>query len=188
MKQNSFILIAALLLLINFPDKQIYDEIPNQSYNPITLGKTQVYISDFRKYSIHFDSLSINLKDKKYVKKITDYGSSQTVAFYREDSGSVLYIKPEQTKETVQIPAIPIIGMEWYESDSTWKYTVVGIGEKFETPKSIFLNCLVIQSEVTSRNNNSGYYSLYLQYYQRGRGYVGTKVGGLVYSYLSLDE
>ncbi|MBA3705446.1 MAG: hypothetical protein H0W84_05970 [Bacteroidetes bacterium] len=181
-------LIILTLTSFTYSDKKNYKEIAGESYHPIVLGQKHTYTADLTKYTMYFDSSFTELGNKKYIKETIDYGDSQTFVYYREENKNIIYFKPDQKQETIEIPAIITIGMVWYESDSTWKYTITGIKETFETPTSIFLNCLVIQSENIDRKANPKHYRLYLQYYQRGRGYIGTKLGGLVYSYLNMDE
>jgi len=184
----STFLIIVVLVAFKYSDKKTYDEISGKSYHPIILDQKHLYAADLTKYSMYYDTSFTEIQGKKYIKKITDYGNSQTVAYYREDKGNVIYIKPKQKLETIEIPANLAIGIVWYESDSTWKYTITCSKETFETPQAIFLNCLVIQSENINHKANPDHYRLYLQYYQRGRGYIGTKVGGLVFSYLTVEE
>ena len=189
MKGKLFIfVIITILTAFRYSGKKAYDEIPGKSYHPVVLGQKYEYVADLTKYSIYFDSSVTEIQGRKYIKQTVDYKSSQTFAYYREEGGNVLYIKPEQNHETIEIPVNPVVGATWYESDSTWKYTITETRETLETPQAIFLNCLVIQSENIDRRANPDHYRLYLQYYQRGRGYIGTKVGGLLNSYLTISE
>ncbi|MBP8192569.1 MAG: hypothetical protein KAX69_03115 [Chitinophagales bacterium] len=164
--------------------KNVYDEIQGKSYHPIIPGIVKNYISDLREYSTLFDTIYSEFNGKRYLRYTHDYGTFQSSAYYREDNGSVIYIKSEKEKETIEIPNNPKIGMIWYEGDSTWKYTITSINEILETPSSTYLNCLVIQSENLDLKKNPNKFQVYMQYYQRGRGFIGTKLGGLIYSYL----
>ncbi len=187
---KAIMFISTLIALTAFTiaDKPTLDEIQGKSYHPIIPGQKLIYKADLSTYSKTFDTTTIELSGKTYIKCTTDYGTSQSIAFYREEGNRVLYIKPNQISETVQIPENPTIGMVWYESDSTWKYTVTSVVETIETPDTKYINCLVIQSENVNRKANPDHYEFYMQYYQRGRGYIGTKLGGLLYSYVTNDK
>lgn len=191
MKKEYILILGFAIMLFGFTnnsDKKVFEEQIGKSYHPIKKGQTDTYIADFNKYTISFDTNFTEIRNKKYLKQTTDYNGSQTIAYYREEDGDILYIKPDQINETIEIPKELKTGFVWYESDSTWKYTIKNSSEHFETPISVFKNCLVIQAENIDKNKSAGYYQIYLQYYQRGRGYVGTKVGGLIYSYLTPSD
>lgn len=188
MKVILFISTLITLTAFTVSEKPTLDEIPGKSYHPIVFGQKLIYKADLSTYSKTFDTTTTELNGKTYIKCTTDFGTSQSIVYYREDGSRVLYIKPNQTTETVQIPENPSIGLVWYESDSTWKYTITSINEMVETPEAKYINCIVIQSENVNRKANPDHFGLYMQYYQRGRGYIGTKLGGLLYSYLTNDK
>lgn len=179
--------IFVFLLITSFSDKKVYNEIPNKTYHPIVLGQKLNYRADFRTYSIYLDTTTTERNGKMYILQTVADGNYKSYAYFRENNDTIIYIKPDQKSETVQIPARPTLGMTWYEGDSTWKYTITGISETLETPISRFTNCLIISSENIDKSANPNHYRLYQQYYQRGRGYVGSKVGGLIYTYLIVE-
>ena len=181
---------SLLLFVSSFKssDKKIYDEIKNKSYHPIIPGERNYYKADFREYSTYFDTVYTEINGLKYLLSTTDYGKFKTFAYYREENGNVIYLKKGQTKETIEIPNNPTIGTIWYEGDSTWKYTITSINDIFETSNIMFINCLVIISENVDTKANTNHYQVYEQYYQKGRGYIGTKLGGIVYSSISLED
>lgn len=186
-----FIIITIILIAITaftFTTKPTFDEIEGKSYHPIVIGQKFIYKTDHSTYSKTFDNATVVINEKSYIKCITNFGYSQSISFYREEGDRVLYIKPNQTLETVQIPENISVGLVWYESDSTWKYTVKSLKETLETPEANYLNCLVIQSENVNYKSNSEYFKQYFQYYQKGRGYIGTKLEGRLYSYVTLNE
>lgn len=184
------LLISTLFTLTAFTvtDKKTLDEIPDKSYHPIVLGQKLTYRADLSTYSMTFDSLPTVINGLTYIKCTTAYETGQSISYYRQDGNRVLYTKSGQITETVEIPENPEVGLVWFESDSTWKYTVIAAKETLETPEANYINCLVIQSENINPNANPGHYQLYLQYFQRSRGYIGTKLGGLLYSYVTIEN
>lgn len=167
---------------------QTYNYKPGESFHPLLPGQKNYYKTDFSTYSISFDSSETEFREKKYLKHTVDNGKTKSFTYYRVENGNVVYIQSHQKSETVEIPSNPVQGMSWYESDSTWKYTVIDTAAILKTPGGKFQNCLVIQSENIDRKANPDHsYRIYMQYYQRGRGYIGTKIGGLLYSYLKIE-
>ena len=173
-------------MAFTYPGKDIYDEIAGKPYFSCLPGEKTTYRTDFGKYSRFCDSALTLIQGKEYFKQTIDYGTSQTIAYYRIDKGTTLYLKPGQSKETMETPADPKEGTVWYESDSTWRYTITNTKATFETPEARFANCLEIQSE--DLRARKGQYSLYTQFHQRGRGYIGTKIGGVLFSYMILPD
>lgn len=179
--------VICIVFSFNLKAKSIYDEIKGASYHPVITGIKKNYLADMREYSTLFDTTYTYINGKRYLAYTHDYGTFKSSAYYREENGKVIYIESKDQKETIEIPDNPTIGMVWYEGDSTWKYTITSINEIFESPTSTYLNCLVIRSENLDLKKTPNKFQVYMQYYQRGRGYIGTKIAGLVYSYLIED-
>lgn len=181
-----YIIIAiGFALLTSFYHITTYDEIKGEPYHPIIAGQKGFYKDHQTIYSFSWDSIPTKISGKEYIKQTINYNNDLSIAYYRNDNGNVVYMKPGQKEETIEVPANPQPGMVWYESDSTWIYKITDLKGKLKTPASKFINCLVIQSEHIE-NNAADKGVLYMQYYQRGRGYVGTKINGQVYSYMLL--
>jgi hypothetical protein len=166
--------------------KMIYKPIEGKSYHPIIAGQNNTYKTNSDPYKMYLDLDTTTFLGRKYIKQTFDYGNSQSFAYYREENGNVIYINADQKKETIEIPAKLEKGMVWYEGDSTWRYTLIGTNELLETPESIFQNCIVIEAENITSKLYQDHKRLYHQHFQRGRGYVGTKLSGQVVSYLSI--
>lgn len=180
--------ISLILSAYTFTGKPKYKELKGASYLPLIKGQKKTFKVDLRTYIQYFDTTTIEINGKTYIKSVIDYGPSQSRAYYREENQAVYYLKQGEMNETTAIPTNPVVGDTWLEGDSSWKYTIIGTNEIFETPESVFSNCLVIQSENNDKIKYPNHYRLYLQYYQRGRGYVGTKIGGQLYSYFTLNN
>lgn len=192
MSKSNHLLALFILINLNFycqeKTKIILDEIPNQSYHPLLKSKINKYKRDFSTYKISFDSKKVKVNKKKYYTQIADYGETKLYSYYRENMGSIVYFTTDVKKETVEIPKMQFVGMTWYQSDSTWKYTIISVNDTLKTPKYSFLKCLVIESEDLKCKNSNNCYKKYLQFYQRGRGYVGTEISGLLYTYMVIEE
>lgn len=182
--KNKILSVITTVILTSFSVfSQTYDSKPGESFHPLLPGQKNYYQTDLRVYSMYFDSTETEFQGKKYLKQTYEDGASKSITYYRVENGNVLYIQPNQKIEALEIPSNPIQKMTWYNSDSTWMYTIIDTAETLKTPIGKFKDCLVIQSENLDRKAAPHHYRLYLQYFQRGRGYVGTKIGGILYSY-----
>lgn len=154
-----------------------------------TYFREQFQVDDILKHiSVCLKSQQGTGNKKKYYTQIADYGETKLYSYYRENMGSIVYFTTDVKKETVEIPKMQFVGMTWYQSDSTWKYTIISVNDTLKTPKYSFLKCLVIESEDLKCKNSNNCYKKYLQFYQRGRGYVGTEISGLLYTYMVIEE
>ena len=157
----------------------------NASYHPVKMGAKHTYTDGSIVYNSTFDNKYTERNGKKYLALVSDYGNkSQILAYYREENGDVIYIKPDQKKETIEIPSQPKNGFTWFESDSTWRYTIRSLNSLLETPNGNYKDCLVIESTPIKLNKTIAKPLHFMQYYQRGNGYVGTIMNGVLNAYL----
>lgn len=154
-------------------------------YHPLEPGsRTRYQIVGGGIYQMLVDAKPVELGGIAYLKQTTDFGQGQTVAYYRQDGGATVYrVKPE-TAESTEIPAQPQKGQVWYEADSTWRYSVVSTAEELATPTCRYPDCLHLQAEqLGPKAGGRAVQAVFQQYFQRGRGYVGTQMAGKLVTY-----
>lgn len=105
-------------------------------------------------------------------------------AYYRMDEEKFYHYNKLIRAESIVIPRSPVINQQWFESDSSWVYTIIKTGQTLQTPLKKYKNCVIVECrQLTGRDpeKSQGYYL----YYSKGNGYVGNiNDKGVVLSYL----
>ena len=116
-----------------------------------------------------------------YYQNVRSYADGTAeVTYYRKDkNGATLYLDNKTFKESIEIPANPILSYRWLSSDGKWTYKIIEVGTTLKTPKGdLFKSCIAIQAQ----SNDGG--GTFLNYYAEGIGFVGSKSGGQLVAYL----
>ncbi len=155
-------------------------------YHPVVAGsKLHYQVVGGPAYTMAMATTPITVAGQAYLEQVVDYGTTQTTAYYRQAGQATVYRATLTAPETVEVPATPTVGTVWKE-DSSWRYTVVSTAEAFVAPACTFTDCLHIRAEQLAADGTNK--AVFEQFFQRGRGYVGTQMGGRVMTYLLPDS
>ncbi len=174
------VIFASLVLLAAFAKGQSkeYFVIENSS----KVGR--IYLMGKDSFIDYFTDQQEQIGEHTYSVRIRQYSWNKfDTAYYRAGEKNYVSCNRKTGKETVEIPKKPVVGQSWYESDSSWVYTVSSTNTRLSTPVKKYKNLLEIQAiQVTSRDKQK--YTTYRNFYARGIGYVGSIVDGKLLSYL----
>jgi len=159
--------------------------VTDKPYHPLEPGSRIKYqIVGGPTYQMLVDTKTVSLSGKSYLKQTIDYGTSQSVAYYRQEGAATVYRAKPEDAESTEIPVQPQKGQVWYEADSTWRYTIVSTAEELSTPVCRYTDCLHIQAEqLGPKAEGRVVRAVFQQYFQRGSGYVGTQMAGKLVTY-----
>lgn len=137
-------------------------------------------------YFEYFDKQKKNFNGNEYYVRYRKYGWGDVdTTYYRKGSDFYFHFDKETNLESKLLPINPKLGDKWSESDGSWSYEVILVGQRFKTPKKKYQNCIKVHCrQITNRNKEKS--KEYFLFYSPKYGYVGnTNQNGKVLSYLS---
>jgi hypothetical protein len=164
-----FFILAAIVFL-TFQD----------SYAPLIPGSSWVYKTTDGSFEDYISEEKFTYNKIDYFQNIRKYSDgTAAISYYRiEKNGALHYLDNKSFKESIEIPSHPRLSFRWSSSDNKWHYKIVEVDSELKTPLHIFKNCIAIKAE-----SNDG--SVYINYYSKGIGFVGSKADGKLVAYLS---
>lgn len=168
-------------LLVFFITVLVCQDRESSQYSPLTPGNSWYYETMDGAFDEFISDQPYIHKGIYYVQSIKKYSDKTTeVSLFRiAADGTVYYLDTETFKETPEIPAKPRLNYQWSSTDEKWKYKIIALGVELKTPNRIFKDCMAIKSTSQTDTNQ-----VYINYYAKGIGFVGTKVGGDLVTYL----
>jgi hypothetical protein len=153
---------------VAYQNRWLYLMPPDQSFEDMIIPVKKTFSGE--SYNVIVRKYSWGQIDTSYVKGGVD--------------GAVYFFDVESNSSSLEVPADPQISYEWDSPSNSWHYEIVDINATFETPEMTFRDCVVIRSDQINVADSTKYPS-YLVYYSRGIGFVGSKVGTEIVSYLA---
>ncbi|MTI23277.1 hypothetical protein E1176_19770 [Fulvivirga sp. RKSG066] len=150
----------------------------------ITLSLSQEYIQLAHglswKYKLQNGYLSIEVLKGKFKFENHEYfGLTRTYSWGLRDTlysridsvGNQVDFNPTTRQEHLSVPKNFSLNDTWTTDDGSWQHQIYSTHERLVTPSKTFEDCLVIQAIDLRKKKRS----LYLHYFVRGVGFVGSK-------------
>ncbi len=156
-----------------------------QNFSPKAVGNKWTYKMGDQSFTDEITDNDFIFKEKTYFKNLRTYswGATDESYFRVDEIGTIYYLDTKSKLESISIPAQPKVGDSWTSSDKAWKYSIVDIAAKFQTPKQTFNDCLIIKAEQTT-NRDKEKLQTYFNYYAKDIGYVGSKIEGRLMAFI----
>ena len=135
-----------------------------------------------RSFVDFFGSVPVEVQGKVYVPRIRRYSTGGIdTTFYRQGEKGVYHLNAADLnkKETLTMPFRSVVGERWFESDSSWSYTINTVSGTIDTLR----NLLVIRA-MQLKGDAKQIGTMYDLYYAKGIGMIATMVEGKILVYL----
>jgi hypothetical protein len=172
--------LASLVLFVAFARGQSKEYLVLETSSKVGW----IYVMGKGSFIDYFADRQEQIGEHTYSVRIRQYSWNKfDTAYYRAGEENYVSCNRQTGKETIEIPKKPVAGQSWYESDSSWVYTISSTDARLSTPVKNYKNLVEIQAtQVTGRDKQK--YTTYRNFYARGIGYVGSIVDGKLLSYL----
>jgi len=156
-----------------------------QTYSPKTVGSKWTFKMGDNSFTDEIVAGQFTHEGKDYLKKLRTYSwGDKDLSYFRVDNtGTTFYLDAKSKLECIDVPGQPKAGDSWTSADKAWKYTVTDIAGVLKTPTQTFKDCLIIKAEQLG-NRDKEKLQIYLNYYVKDIGYVGSKVDGGLMAYI----
>jgi hypothetical protein len=177
---KKIVALASLVLCVAFARGQSKEYLVLETSSKVGW----IYVMGKGSFIDYFADRQEQIGEHTYSVRIRQYSWNKfDTAYYRAGEENYVSCNRQTGKETIEIPKKPVAGQSWYESDSSWVYTISSTDARLSTPVKNYKNLVEIQAtQVTGRDKQK--YTTYRNFYARGIGYVGSIVDGKLLSYL----
>ena len=159
-----------------------FQQEAQKTYMPLIVGNSWLYrTADGRTYEDYVSKYTYEHNKIEYLQVFRKHSDETGEILYcrSDQSGTAYYLDNKTFRESIEVPAIPKLGLAWRSGEDNWRYKIVEINVDVKTPEHTFKDCVAIRAESPSQSE-----FVFVNYYCRGIGQVASKVDGKFAAYL----